>query len=401
MKILFIFCDMLRANLLKTFNENIQEKGLMDHWFEKLGGTCFTNCYTPAPDTPRSLACLYSGKYPKHNGCCSRLHWPKYYLKEEIFTIFDLLEKNNYLIFVRIEKGKEKMGALPAKNYENIRVFDELNEFLDKLEYVIDKNKNIFSFISLTDYHWAMDEYSHNSWGDYYGQRHLSNCFEKIFSRFPADTFDYIFIFSDHGIKFNKELRTQKKIYLINDDRSKIVLFVRKKGCDKIIKKSKLTSILDILPTLTSIMNDNDSHSFDGISLFEEAQNRFIIIEDYLRFPPGILATHELLGIRTDNHFYLSNLTDSVLLNVLSANEYEEEKNPDEFIIKELKTKVGDITCSYSKNKQLNNMLEKYKLMKKHWKLKKVYSDGEKRKTKHWPLFRLLMRLWENRYNRW
>lgn len=49
---------MLRANLLKTFNNNIKEKGLMDYWFERLGGTYFTNCYTPVPDSPRSIDVL-------------------------------------------------------------------------------------------------------------------------------------------------------------------------------------------------------------------------------------------------------------------------------------------------------------------------------------------------------
>ena len=154
--------------------------------------------------------------------------------------MFDLLEKNNYLMFFSVDKDKERVGFLPAKNYENMKVFDDLNEVLDNLEIVIDKNENIFAFISLTDYHWAMDDYGHNSWGDYYGQKHLSNCFEKIFNRFVPDTFDYIFIFSDHGLKLNEGIKTKtkKKIYLINDDRSKIVLFVRKKGCKRIIKKS-------------------------------------------------------------------------------------------------------------------------------------------------------------------
>lgn len=76
MKILFLLCDMLRANLLKTFNTDIKKRvHRLLVW--EVGGEYFTNCYTPAPDTPRSLACLYSGKYLKEmdarEGCISRI----------------------------------------------------------------------------------------------------------------------------------------------------------------------------------------------------------------------------------------------------------------------------------------------------------------------------------------
>ena len=69
MKILFLFCDMLRANKLKIINTDIKRFTSLDKWLLKFGGTIYKKCYTPAPDTPRSLACLYSGRYPIRNGC--------------------------------------------------------------------------------------------------------------------------------------------------------------------------------------------------------------------------------------------------------------------------------------------------------------------------------------------
>jgi hypothetical protein len=385
---------MLRANLLKTFNNNIKERGLMDYWFERLGGIGFTNCYTPAPDTPRSLACLYSGKYPKNNGCCKRLHWPKYYLKQSIFTIFDVFEKNNYLMFIGINKDKERVGFLPARNYKNMNVFNDLDECLADLDSVIDKNENIFSFIALDDYHWALDDYGANSRGDYYGQKHLSNFTDKIFNKFAPDTFDYIFIFSDHGFKLRDEQKTEKKIYFTDDARSKIVMFVRKKGCEGIEKMSNLTSIIDILPTLTHILNDKTNYSFDGVPLFDKIQNRYIVIEDYIGFPPKMDAIHELWGIRTDTHFYLTTLSEDILLNVVSENGYREEKRADSSLIAEFQVKIGDISCSYYENMRLRKILKSYEAMKGY---RDKYADGEKRRSEKGYLFRLKKKILKNK----
>ena len=38
----------------------------------------------------QSLACFYTGLYPKFNGCKTRIEWPKYYQNLERFTIFEL-----------------------------------------------------------------------------------------------------------------------------------------------------------------------------------------------------------------------------------------------------------------------------------------------------------------------
>jgi hypothetical protein len=355
--------------------------------------------FTPAPDSPRSLACLYSGKYPKNNGCCKRLHWPGFYLKNNLFTIFDLFEKYNYSMLLNITKTEVKLGFLPARKYRSMKILNDLDAFLDNLEKVIDKNANIFSFIALSDYHWAMEDYDANSLGDYYGQKHLSNSFEKIFNRFAPDTFDYIFIFSDHGCKLDEELKTEKKIlYLINDARSKIVMFVREKGCNEIKKMSNLTSIMDILPTLTSIMNDKNTYSFDGVSVFEKLQNRYLVIEDYIGFPPEIGATHELWGIRTDTHFYLASLSEDVLLNIVSENEYSEEKSADSSLIAEFQVKIGDIACSYYENMRLHEILKRYEAMTVY---RDSYSDGEKRRSKNVFIFRLKKEILKNKYKRW
>lgn len=88
MKILLAFFDMIRVDHIQMYNPQA-EKTVFDTMFQKIGGTLFSKCYTPAPDTPRSLACLWSGYVPSNNGCDTRIKWPHFFMKEGISTIFD------------------------------------------------------------------------------------------------------------------------------------------------------------------------------------------------------------------------------------------------------------------------------------------------------------------------
>jgi len=368
---------MLRANLLNTFNSKVKEKSLLDGWFNEFGGNIFTNCYTPSPDSPRSLACIYTGLYPKNNGCCKRLHWPKFFLKSDLVTIFDLFEKKSFPMFIRVNRNEDKLGFLPSKDYQDFNLFYDLDNILNEINKSIGKSTNLFSFISLTDFHWAIDDYGNNLVGNYYGQKHLLNCFRKIFNELNPDMFDYVFIFSDHGFKLKKEIKREKKICLLNDDRSKVVLLIRKKGEKKIRKHNDLTSIMDILPTLEKIINGKSLIKCDGVSLFNQNKDRYIVIEDHSIFAPHINLIHDLWAIRTDTHFYMRDFFEELLLTVVSENEYREEKKTNNSLIEKLNFKIGKISCSYLENLKLHYILKTYKNM---YVYRDQYSDGEKRK---------------------
>ena len=53
MKVLSVFIDMLGADYIHTLNPNIAETSF-DKLLKQMGGTIYSNCYTPTPDTPRS-----------------------------------------------------------------------------------------------------------------------------------------------------------------------------------------------------------------------------------------------------------------------------------------------------------------------------------------------------------
>ena len=71
MKILMIFVDMLRAINQNVCNDEVPWNRL-DDALSKFGGIVYSNCYSPAPDTPRGLASIWTGTYPKVNGCDTR-----------------------------------------------------------------------------------------------------------------------------------------------------------------------------------------------------------------------------------------------------------------------------------------------------------------------------------------
>ena len=50
MKILMLFVDMLRPNRFNVYDKNML-KNAVDHLIKDLGGTLYSNCFSPAPDT--------------------------------------------------------------------------------------------------------------------------------------------------------------------------------------------------------------------------------------------------------------------------------------------------------------------------------------------------------------
>ena len=114
MKILVVFVDMIRANRLSLFNNDIKLKTQLDNEFEQLGGTIYTNFYSECPDTPRAMASFISGKLPYQNNCDLRTKWPRYFLESET-NIFDQLIKKDYDLNLFSNPNERKKGMF-SKN---------------------------------------------------------------------------------------------------------------------------------------------------------------------------------------------------------------------------------------------------------------------------------------------
>ena len=213
MKILLVFIDMIRVDHLSLYNDNM-EKTSLDLFFENLGGTILTNCYTPAPDTPRSIACLQSGLLPYLNGCDSRVKWPRYFMKPNIETIFDIAVGLGYKVNLCATKSDIETGLFKFKENENISIFTTIEDFTDTVHL----SENTLSLIAIDDYHSAIDDYGGTSLGIKEGQKVILYSLNNFLTPDIVNKYDYSFFFSDHGHALHSEIVMQKnKLELLSD----------------------------------------------------------------------------------------------------------------------------------------------------------------------------------------
>ena len=376
MKILFLFCDMLRANKLNLINPEINSHTCFDEWISNFGGCTYTNCYTPSPDTPRSLACLYTGLYPKNNGCKTRIEWPAFYLKPEINTIFKYLNEDNFNTFTTFTKAEIKTGILSKEDLRRVTNYNSIFD-LYKSDVIKQNSDNALFFLNLQDYHHSVTDYYRLPRAVIKGNRKLINTFDLLFSRYHKDFFDYIFIFSDHGcLLIDDECDNGKPYQLLRDNRSKIFMHIRKKGENNHTKDSSLTSILDIYPTLLNILNKSIDSSIDGISFFKPKQDRFIVIEDSSLFNPG-LGLYNNIWRYKDNQVSLYLDLENTLL---EHNDKTENLNSsiNSSKINTIINRIEDVSASYSEIKTQKDILRSYSQIDNSDRLS-IFSDGSPR----------------------
>ena len=373
MKVLIIFCDMLRANLLKTFNPEIRHNEPIDEWLERLGGTAFTNCYSPAPDTARGMACFYTGLYPKDNGCTQRVTWPEFFLREDCQTIFDLFEEKSFTIVSYIDKRKAELGFFPKRNKSKMRLFYNLNDAVSSPEI---NSENLLFFVALDDCHFALDDNGRNQYAHHLGQKHLANSFQIIFNTFTPNDFDTIMVFSDHGCKLGfYENYVEKHIYKLNSDRAQIVMHIREKGEKELHKNNKLTSILGAFSTFSDRLGC-ESENVEGISFFSEEKVNPIVIEDSSSFSPNFYNIYDLWGVRTDDNIYYTDIEQKLLYKV--ENGENEPLNIAEYsdVIKSYEKEISEKTLQYNERLKHNKIMSAYNILKSQ---RDNYSDGQNR----------------------
>lgn len=368
MKILSIFIDMLRPNLMNIVDHHRPESPF-DQFIREMGGDLFINCYTPAPDTGRSLACLWSGKYSKNNGCDKRIKYPRYFLKEE-HHFLKALHNKGYALNFYVNPNEKELGVLP-EGFESIGHHNEdmdLNAFTKNL-VISDKS---FTFISLTDFHWAIDDYGNIESGVQIGFNQVSKSLNLIRQNLDFEQFDLVIIFSDHGLKMAGEIQNQPKHKLLNDERSKILMLVKKKGDIELSLNSKFCSIMDMAPTLLETVGALPQEAqYDGISLFSPNSYEYLVLEDHLDFAPRINQVIELWAVRTNRGIYYRTL-DRYFSGEYDDFHADDQQNLDQFI--------SENSNFFAESLQEKKVLEEYeKLQQAHFKT--YFTDGTKRRV--------------------
>ena len=361
---------MVRSQMLNFDNQSTQTSSEFEDYLIQMKGTIFSNCYTPAPDTPRSMGCFYSGKYPKNNGCDSRVKWPKYYLNNKTPNLFNYLHKKNFNITTCIRKSRINVGLLPPNFDYDSKNYHTINSLIEQKDKILNK-KNSLIFLDFPDYHMAVDDFSADVKAHNYGLKKLNNSIQFFFSKFDFDDFDEIFLFSDHGCKFSND---KEKIYKnIDDKRSKVLMFHRSKAQESFEINNKLCSILDVFPTLYEKIENKINHKFEGINLFSTLEKE-IVIEDCTSFIPKLKQINNLWAIRTKNEFYIfynNKIYNKNLKNLVYKN--LEKKS---LLSEKFEKLLISNTKSWHSVKKHTEIFRFYKIMKV---VNRKYSDGTER----------------------
>lgn len=359
MKVLFVFCDMIRVENLKTLNSSVSNFTPFEEFLNKIKGNFFQNCYTPSPDTPRSLGCLYSGLYPIKNGCDSRIKWPNFYLKKEIPNLFSFLLENKFVINTMINKSRIETGILPRLNHHNLKNYENLSDILNERDTIL-KNKDSLTFIDFPDYHYSVDDFSAHPKSHNHGLNKVTESLKLFFSRFDVNDFDEIFIFSDHGCKFSND--SENIHYNISDKRSKILMFHHSKLDVTFNLNSKLCSIMDVFPTIHKLVNSDSKINFDGVDLYSNIEND-LVIEDDTSFSPSINSINNLWAIRTKSFFVF----------------FYRQKTTVNIIDSDFKIKISDVELTVLETNYFENLLLKlthsYGIVKKNSEILVKYSQ--------------------------
>ena len=313
MKLMFFFADMLRANRLSINNNEVKITPL-DKLLQHLGGTNYSNCFTPGPDTPRSIASFFSGKLPKNNGCDTRTKWPSKFFLPTNISLLKLLQDLNFKQIAYMQEGISEL-FFPKDALGGISQFETLNESLESLKS-LELEENVVFFVQNTDYHFAVDDFSSTEKADVEGNLRVTKCIEKILNFVNKDFFDVIVIFSDHGCKLADDDHSEWQH--LNSDRTQILLFIHKKDEIEISSNDQLSSIMDVYPTILNILGIDEKEknlSFDGENLTSWTADRYLIVEDYYqggksnRFAMDIGSKPNTWAVHSNSFSYFENLS--------------------------------------------------------------------------------------------
>lgn len=305
MKLLVIFIDMVRVDQLNLFVSTNKETCL-DRNLKQIGGTLFTKCYTPGPDTPRSNACMQTGLYPFFNGCDTRIKWPKYFIKDDVTTIFDHAVEKGYNINLCVRKHTLDTGLINCKNQERINYYSNFEEFVGNC----DVSDNTLSYVYDPDWHTAVTDYHASRQSFYEGDKVVSVLFDKYLTQDYLDKYDKVIIYSDHGFSFQKESdRRTSKLDLLDDSRNKILLLIRGRDSKTLVKDDRLASMLDLYATMEDLIGGTEFRQ--GYSLLRPSERTVLHIEDHQDFkvyPEVMIKLWRVISnqydIRTDGVHY-------------------------------------------------------------------------------------------------
>ena len=368
MKILTIFIDMLRSEQVYTREEGWKNSALQE-FFLNIGGTLFSRCYTPAPDSYRSFACFWSSQYPAKNGCFCRSMKTYDYLKAPEETFLGKLKVKGYQFNSFVGAwNNDKIGFLPAV-YDPLKDRLSTGKFLSEFLKEIKIEDNSYTFINLEDMHFILEDEWTTDRAFTHGVQKIIDLMKIIFEIVNKDEFDEIIFFSDHGFRYYGE----GDGYLLDRRRSNIFLFWHHKGEVDICVDHNLRSIMDVYPTLLNHCGIAFCESgIEGKDLFRTEGHDFLLFEEHSGYYSSFLdPICQWAVVDKGGQFYFVDETLS----------WKEKKDFAERGFYE--DQLSDKMTNFGELKMQISLQNEYKSMKTDVYMVDFFSDGELREKKN------------------
>lgn len=203
----------------------------------------------------------------------------------------------------------ERKNGLFPRSFANPENHNESFNFRNFLNHLKLKDKH-FVFISIPDFHWALDDYGYNLVGEKMGQREVKKSFDLIFEKFHKDDFDAILIFSDHGFKFESEINKRERLRILDYDRTNCILFYRQKADEKLVVSDKLLSITDLFNFYEKLIGEGPN-----CNPYSKIDRKFIAIEDHLDFSTKINQSLGVWAVAAKDRIYIRSMSTAFTIN--------------------------------------------------------------------------------------
>lgn len=287
---LVIFIDMINTDFLNIYEYKNPDTDF-DIFLKKFGGTTYTNIFTPAPDTARSLSAFWTGIPPYNNGCDRRGKYPHFFLNKGSF-VDKLISKK-----VKITLLSDQKNIFPPKLSDDFFYVQSLNE--------INHHNNHFVFINLQDSHNVLDDVGYTLKGVQKANRQIVKSLDYIFNSISRNDFDKIIFFSDHGHSL-----VSKGVSILNSDswlsngRSKIFLHMWSKNELEHNLDSNFGSIMDLGSYIQETFNiDEEVHPKTFIG-FTPNSDQLLLIEDFFTLKKEVFSNPNIWRIISNKFDY-------------------------------------------------------------------------------------------------
>ena len=323
MRILLYFADMVAGHMLKMDTARALS-GSLELVLKEMGGVTFVNCYSPAPDTPRSLGTIFTGLMPDVNRCNRRDKWPGHSLSDASPSLFRTAIDCGFQVSALLSMTEIKTQRfLPADCQDDVRIYSQSEDLIQAIKR--DPTSHELIFVQDNDCHFAISDHFALKAGHTIGSRRVGKNLRQFLNRIGQDNFDSIFVFSDHGFAPSRLRRRRSQIESSGPQRSKVLLHCWSKELDCPSTSTRLTTTAEIGIVIQSMIQTRSAESAIH-ALLNSPQNKFVTIEDYSTHTTNSGSPPDVWSVITASQMYIEASDGRFLSFTLSVEGQERSK---------------------------------------------------------------------------